>query len=445
MPSKYYFLLLTCLFACSKLTAQSLYNFKFNYLDDNGNKEYYNAFMVRYDDGTGFIRASYIDSATGEKYLVNMDMEESYEVNDMAGAADSSILYFEGIDPKVIMGDTTYGYDPDIFVFQNQENSEYYEPLKVLSVSDDGSMVEGEFTESKLLTQEDLTEEFVLQFFSEDEEFYQNLFNTTVRTLTSEEKQAKLHLLIVANTKDVDIGSTCVLDKDRTLKTFSDLADLLSIKLDAKTIFGDDYNKKNVEDAVASLNPSPRDIVVFYYSGHGFSMNDGHQFPYMELRAKSFQSLKDNSLNIEDIYNIIAKKGARVNLVISDCCNADPNAGTAISGDFAQTRSSSIEWSLQNCQQLFIPPQRVSILMTAAQKGELSAGNNNFGGFFTYNFRASLVNFLSPVHQFTGVSWDNLIEEAKAQTIAKADHTWCSMPDGGKAKCVQHPAYVIQH
>ncbi|WP_153798709.1 caspase family protein [Foetidibacter luteolus] len=432
--------------AFSNLQAQSLYNFKYSFNAD-GHTEYYNAFMVRYDDGTGLIRVQFIDSTTGEHYLVAMEMSESYEAeNEHAAVKDSNLLFFTGFNPVVISGDTSEGYDPDIYVFAKDEASGYYDPLKVFSYSNDENndeLAEGDFTDVRLLEAEDLTEEFVGQFFFKEEDFYKDLFSTSVRQLTADEKKTTLHLLIVANTNDPDIGSTCNLDKDRTLKTFTDLSEFMHLKLNAKTISGNDYSKKSVEDALSAIQPSPRDIVIFYYSGHGFSKNDNYQYPYLELRSKSFESLDEHSINVEDIYNFLKQKKANVTLVISDCCNSAPETAPAISGELALTRSSSLGWNLNNCFQLFLPPAPIAMLATAATKGEMSAGNNSYGGFFTSNLRSTLVNYLSPVFSFKAVSWDKLIDEAKVQTAKKANGTLCNLPDGTRKRCVQHPVYKM--
>ena len=165
MLHKHPFMLLIAVITCiSNLQAQTLYNFKYHFQGEEGT-EYYNAFMVRYDDGTGFIRVNYTDSVTGEKYLVEMAMEESYDINDKTRKVDSSILYFSGIDPVVISGDTSEGYDPDIYVFERPKSSEYYEPLSVLSVGDDETVTTGDFDEVNLIEANELTEPFVLQFF----------------------------------------------------------------------------------------------------------------------------------------------------------------------------------------------------------------------------------------------------------------------------------------
>lgn len=442
MFRKYFILFLLFFATTTYLHAQTLYNLKYTFEGEDG-LEQYDAFMVRYDDGTGFIRVKFENAKTHEKYLVDMDMEENYDVDEKTGKVDSNFLYFDGIDPVVISGDTSEGYDPDTYVFEKEENSDYYDPVEVQSIADDGTVTTGKFTDVKLLEANDLTEDFVSQFFFKDEDFYKSLFETSVRSLTPDEKTTTLHLIIVANTNDPDIGSTCVLDKDRTLKTFADLAEYMQLRLDTITIFGSNYGKQSVENAIAALKPSSKDIVIFYYSGHGFSKNDNYQYPYMELRSKSYQNLDENSLNIEDVYNRLKQKGAKVTLAISDCCNTAVGTPPAVSGEVALTRSSQLGWNLNNCFQLFLPSAPVSILMTAAAKGEMSAGNNSYGGFFTSNFRAALVNFLSPVFTLNNVSWQKLITEAQTQTVKKATNTICNQPDGTKARCVQHPMFKI--
>src|SRR6202008_985882 len=136
----------------------------------------------------------------------------------------------------------------------------------VVSPNPDGSESEGVITDVKFLEGEDLTEELVLQYFVKEDQFYVNLFETEVRSLTPEEQKTKLYLIIVANTEDVSIGKTCVIDKDATEKTFSQVAEFLKIQFVPKTIFGSEFSKVNVDKAIANLRPAPNDIVVFYYS-----------------------------------------------------------------------------------------------------------------------------------------------------------------------------------
>ena len=402
----------------------------------------YHVFLVRYDDGTGFYRVRFYDDESKQDILVDLEMKEMYAV-DKKGNMDMTKLYFKGSNPQIIAGDKSIKYYPERFWFQQKETDGTFEPWGVTSPDEKGT-AQGKFIDPpELIEQQELTKEFVSIFFLENEDFYENLFTTTSRTLTPEQKKTQLNLIIVANTEDESIGNTCVLDKDRTLKTFKDLAEYLGIGFNPKTIFGDQYNKQNVQNAIQALNPGPKDIVVFYYSGHGFSKPaDNRQFPNMALSNKSYEDAVASSINIEDVFGMITKKGARFNLVFSDCCNSNPDDKASISCDIPRTRSSSLGWNLDNCKALFMNDKPMSILMTAATKGEVSNGNAAYGGFFTNQFRTELINYFGPFHQ--NVSWNTLLEDAKKQTIEKAENTRCSDSGQPVKTYKQHPVYKIQ-
>ena len=74
-----------------------------------------------------------------------------------------------------------------------------------------------------------------------------------------------------------------VLDKDRNLKMFKDLAEFMGIGFDSKVIFGADFSKQNVASAVNNLQPNAHDLVVFYYSGHGFNDPNANPVSYTHL------------------------------------------------------------------------------------------------------------------------------------------------------------------
>jgi len=443
MTSRHFLL---CLFVgCSSLCySQSIFEFDY-YFDVDGVRERYYAFMLRNDDGTGIIRVRYRDSPKDPWIVVSMDLKEHYfgdeDPNDK-NKTDSTILVFEGKNPRVIIGPDTTEYDPDILVFQYDPQTDDYEPFAVYSEDENEVLHEGVITERRYLNEEDLTKERISRYFTEKEDIYLNLFEeATVRSLTPQEKKTQLFLIIVANTEDISIGSTCVVDKDATYKTFNTLAEFLGIQFIPKVIYGKDFSKVNVDNAISSLKPGPNDIVIFYYSGHGFSnAKDNYRFPYLDLRDKISQPFGGEfALNIEDVYKRIKLKGARLNLVFSDCCNSDPSLSNVSTGDIASTRHSSLGWNVENCRALFMNDKPLSVLMTAASKGELSAGNST-GGIFTFNFRESLEKSFGPF--YNNVSWDTLLKTAQVQTINKAKNTLCIQEDNSRKICVQNPTFT---
>jgi hypothetical protein len=234
-----------------------------------------------------------------------------------------------------------------------------------------------------------------------------------------------------------------VVDKNATYNTFKDVAEFLKLNFRPTVIDGDNFTKKNVDKALLSLNPSKQDIVIFYYSGHGYNIsNSPTLYPNLDLRDKTFQQVGgEYTMNIENVYNTVRAKGARLNLVISDCCNSDPFLANNISTDGPTTRTSSIGWNYKNCSALFMDQSPFSLLVTAAAKGELSAGNSNKGGIFTFNLRESLEKSFSPFAK--QVSWNDLIASARTQTILTAKRTGCLQENNTLRSCVQNPVFRL--
>ncbi len=438
MKIKVYIIILNIFCVISSIHAQiSMYEFRYHFGKDTSE---YKAFVLRNHDGTGFIRVNYFDHINNTPVLVDMLLDESFD-KDTGGKEDTTLLIFQGKDPKIISGTKDSLYDPDIFLLQKSDTARFYDPVGVESyISLTDSWLSGDITQMRLLTKTDLTKEFVLTFFQQSEDFYVNLFETSERNATPQEKSASLYLLVVANTNDATIGKTCVIDKDATLETFKNIAEYLEIQFVPKEISGNDYSKKNVAKAIKALKPSVNDVVVFYYSGHGFcDTTDNHLFPYLDLRDKVFQIPgAPYQLNMEDIYKVIKAKGARFNLVFSDCCNSAIGDPPAVSKNVVSTRASSLGWSKDNCRTLFLDDKKSSILMTAASKGEESGGNTNDGGIFTFNFRETMEKFMAPLYK--NISWDKIVETAQTLTITKAKKSICPQQDGITYKsCRQTP------
>lgn len=427
-------------------SSQSVYEFKYSFVVDKV-KEDYHALIFRYDDASGFIRVRLWDEETKSWVVVDMELEEHYYGDTRQGGEaklDTSMVVFEGHSPHVIIGDPKIEYDPDLFIFQYDPRSGLYEPTEVLSFDDKDNMFKGKVDQMTLLEQKDLTKEKLSLFFKPDEDFFKNYFDQAeVRSLSIEERKTRLHLLLVANTEDITIGKTCKVDQAAMIKTFGQIAEFMGIQFSLTEIFGTYFSKLNVEKAIESLKPSPNDIVVFYYSGHGFNDDKANtKFPFLDLRDKSYQTFGGAyTMNIEDIYNRIKSKGARLNLVLSDCCNADPAATTINAGNGVSTRSSSIGWNQENVRALFLNNKRMSILMTAAAKGELSAGNDD-GGIFTFNFRESLEKLIGPF--YTNISWKSILDAAQKQTINGAQTKWCRQPDNSWKRCLQNPRFITE-
>jgi len=436
--------------------SQSLYHVRYNFHKPDDSITYH-AFLIRYDDGSGLLRVRYLIPATNEDVLIEMDMEE-YSVPDKSGMPDSTTLVLKATSPRFISENDKIKFDTPVFLFTNNPATGYFDPSGVVISEQNMAMPANTFFSAELIEGTALNKDFVLQFFSEDEDFYINLFNNKTRGLAPVEKNIKLYLLVVADTLDKEIGSSCSKDMKRTLETFTGLTNFLGIRIFSKTISGKEYNKKNVETAISNLTPSSNDIVVFYYSGHGFRIpENSRRFP--NLKLKNFRNDRNNfrdsiswikkdrqdnvtySLNVEDIFNSIKKKGARFNLVLSDCCNNDIFSENSKGTKPGKTKGSGVEWSEDNIRTLFLNKNPMSVLITAASSGQRASSNDDFGGFFSYYFKTSMENYSSKLKN--NVTWDLVLQDTEKQTIFKAKHTYCDKPYIPANICQQNPDYKI--
>ncbi len=439
-------LLAVLVFISKCIAAQSLFEFKY-YFGEKKDKEEYKAFLLRNEDGTGFIRVKYIDPDSKKTVLVDMDMEEQYGSDDK-GKTDTNILVFEGKNPQVIIGDANEKYDPDIFWFSKNEETGFYEPWAVISSDDEADThSEGVIEEMRLLEEKDLTQDFILEYFTSDDEVYKNLFVNKTKTPTLPSQTANFYLVVVANTSDKSIGTTVVKDKTKVIENYAQVARLLNLKFNSVALSGKEFSKANVETAINNLHPGFNDIVVFYYSGHGFNdKGSSSKYPFMDLRTdplKEYPTVGVNALNIENVYKQIVAKGARLNIVISDCCNADIGMSSTSAAQVNVTRPSTLGPNLNSYISLFLDNKPVSILMTAAAKGERSGGNDNDGGIFTNNFMISFDKYTGKFFEKTP-TWDDIIQLAQKQTITRATISICEQPDGSFQKCRQTPVYEIK-
>lgn len=238
--------------------------------------------------------------------------------------------------------------------------------------------------------------------------------------------QTKLILIIVANTADPAIGKGCREDIKAIHKMFRELSEYMEFKFLDLLVEGTDYGKENIMDAITISTPGSDDIVVFYYSGHGFSYEkDAKQrFPQIDLRphptSDRIAFINAHTQNLADIFEMIKGKGARLNIVIGDCCNSlikfkrDFKGGADI---IRMANKPEMAINKKMAEKLFCH-HTASILVAAADKGEYAIADPVFGSIFTFtfthNFKLLLNKIVDPEE---GLPWKKLLEETKQKTF----------------------------
>ncbi|MBL7702130.1 MAG: caspase family protein [Ferruginibacter sp.] len=426
--------LLLC--AATVLHAQTMYEFSFQY--PASKPDDYQLLLIDNNDGTGKVRLRTVTSGSTDTLLVDFDVKEELSENN---EACTNRLFYKMENQKIITGKSPATALPGYICFTKDTLSNLYEPLGVVDGTASCTAEPVKFSKVSNISRQSLTKEFVLGYFKVYEPFYRAQFVTNnTKALTVLEQSTKMYLLFVSNVTDPLIGPADRMGMNEAISLFGKIKDFLGISAFIyDTITGRNFNKQTVLNKINSFfRPGPNDIVIFYYAGHGFRMpKDGRPGPYIDLRdvvLDQFKRYQDNSLSTEDILVSIRKKGARLNLIISESCNDTITKTNPIVKEPAVAGKKGgfgMNWSTQNCRDLFLNAMPTTILAAAASPYQLAISNNDFGGYFSTFFRNNLELYMG--YTKTNVKWEQIFAQTSQQAETKSGRTWCN--DEKTVKC----------
>ncbi|WP_373718777.1 caspase family protein [Bacteroides heparinolyticus] len=432
-----FFFMTMAMFLCIQVEAQTYYELA--YKNRDGRQCY--GFMIYEDDDNCTMRIitvndnNEISDADDIKY-VSVDDKDNGEYTALCPEEQSDVA------PNIVFLWKEYKGDDDI------------QPVICFDLEEADFNLPESFTEVDLA---DIDTEYLQQFYDTNEDMYRAIMEAkreirhqqsaiadklgdgsdifrTVMTLLAEagadvdqedipeitedsraEGDVTLHLMTVINTEVNDIGQACERDYFNILNEMKGISKTLGIRLKTYAVMGDAYSRDNVVRTLNSLQPGSDDIVFFIYSGHGFRFdNQTSKYPCFDLTTSQYDDVEDdNYLQMSDIYNEICGKEARLNIVLSDCCNTPIGVEAPYREVGTLFSRSSNNYSVKRLGQLFLQA-RGSLISTAASPGETSVCDMT-GGYFTLSFIRSLRKEINAVNQ-QSVSWENIINN----TIAAA-------------------------
>jgi hypothetical protein len=222
---------------------------------------------------------------------------------------------------------------------------------------------------------------------------------------------------MVVNTEIPDIGQSCAVDQ-RTIETeFREISKAVGMPFKKYTVNGESFTKANVEKALKEMSVGSSDVVVFYYSGHGYRFSDQtDQYPQLDMRYSEYTQLSENTaLSLSQVYHSIVGKGGRLNLVMSDCCNSDVGRNQFTSTTFMASRSFQGA-EISKLKKLFLDSNG-TLMFTGSSPGQYSWCNSN-GGFFTLSFLQSLKEEIGYMRT-EAPSWQKIIQNTNKNTNYK--------------------------
>lgn len=225
---------------------------------------------------------------------------------------------------------------------------------------------------------------------------------------------AYLHALIVGDTIADDIGPTVEPDIINIQQELTKVAKATQLIPHFIILKDKQANPKMIAYHLNQLKVSSQDVVVTYYSCHGFRTSDKSDiWPHMDFTST------DTYIDFNWVNHVVLGKKPRLFISIADCCNnVIPHEwltrGTLGKPEKVPSLSSK---EIQNYKKLFLESSGF-IILSAAMPGLYSIGEDERGGIYTNAFLRSLRQQVK-LH----ADWHVIITKAHMSTVRATEGT----------------------
>lgn len=247
-------------------------------------------------------------------------------------------------------------------------------------------------------------------------------------------------LITMANTHDKTLSRECAKDMKAVQAVFKKISAHFKLPFCSIEVAGKHYSWENLSKAIAAI-PMPEeavenkldDLVVCYYTGHGFSYhNDRYaKYPQLDMRPhnrqvkfNSIDFIKQHTLNIENVLNLVRLRGGKITVTIADCCNTIiPYKRPA--GDTQDMWASSImlpsKTKKVTKEMLLDPNREICMLVASSQLGQPAVTDTKMGSLFTHFFTKALETVTANKHpKGAYIPWPAILKKASAQAFKES-------------------------
>lgn len=258
------------------------------------------------------------------------------------------------------------------------------------------------------------SEGFQMQFVRWNQVILSLIFIFIIGLILSASANAQAtYALVVLIDSDVSISESVAKDAETVQKALGILQSEGISQLNM-TIMRSSERKVTTSDMIewiGNIDPSDDDVVMVYYSGHGFIDDQNRHFLSFE---------EGDTISRTGIISRLQEINCRLRILITDCCSNLVSLPTPITGS---PRSIGERQDKEYYRDLFIN-HKGFLDVTAASEGEYAWGNSTLGGYFTSSLFSS---FKGDGSSFR--TWNDVISDAKDGVARNFQETQFSTTD----------------
>lgn len=244
-----------------------------------------------------------------------------------------------------------------------------------------------------------------------------------------------LHLFVVGAAHDEDpvMLSAVKNDVEAIRSQALEIADGANLSFSEVLFFGEHIQTTNVIEAIESLDVKSNDIVIFYYSGHGFTTKGYEEDPWPIL-ALNYNSA---CLPLNSVIDRLVSKNAHFTFVFADCCNTwIPDSLVSVVAWEPKNLEIAIK---ENYEELFLNSPGFVVLSSAKRK-QRALGRSS-GSYCTLAFLNSLQEHVSK--KDSSPTWQGIMKDTAEGVMKFVDMSHNrNKPKAFKVK--QEPVFYIQ-
>jgi len=251
-----------------------------------------------------------------------------------------------------------------------------------------------------------------------------------------------IHWIFFIDTTDYQLGNDNMngkraLDKHFVSKVNAALG-LKGYKNKSYCYMGKDCTSSKCNNVINSLSCTSKDIVVFYYIGHGRNSNGGGQWPSMEFTNSK------NYLSLNKVHQTIKAKKPQLAFTVGMCCNKVRPQASSQSGLYTQSKKYKIVSKnfAKKLQKLFLS-NRGDVIIAAASAGQEAQGGCRYENGEIDYFTGALCMIMDSYA--TSAKQDELTWSRFMKDITYWTHYYVNnevKDSNGKAE-EQHPHYRV--